>query len=185
VGSAGDQISVTLAQTTGFNEFQPATTSIYTPTGEKLVTFSANSERTLTLEEAGTYVMRIFANDNVGTGDYAIGLECLVPPSMDVVSISCGGSVQTTIGTAAETDLYSFTGSAGNQVSVTLTQTSGFDLFHPVVASIYTPTGAELVTFSADNQKALTLDETGTHVMRIYASGYTGKGGYVLSLTCP
>jgi hypothetical protein len=126
----------------------------------------------------------VFAEGFKKTGSYSIGLECLLPPSFDVVSLSCGGLVEATIEAVAETDLYSFVGTAGDQISITLAQTEGFSSGYKVTTSIYSPNGEEIESFWADNQKDLVLEETGTYVIRVYARDFKGTGSYSLSLIC-
>lgn len=74
-GQANAQVTITLVNTAGF-PFRAARATVLSPTGALVVQFDANSQRTITLPAAGTYVVRINANDLVTTGSYNVGLTC-------------------------------------------------------------------------------------------------------------
>jgi hypothetical protein len=75
VGNAGDIIILTTTQTGGgFNIGVRARTTILNPDGTVLLTYDANSSRTITLVQSGRHEIRVQASNGVTTGTYNIGL---------------------------------------------------------------------------------------------------------------
>ena len=77
-GQVNDVIDLTFVQTAGFDAFRGvlAHATVFAPSGVQVDVFDANAQRTLTLAESGTYVVRINANNLVSTGSYSLGLLC-------------------------------------------------------------------------------------------------------------
>ena len=74
----GATVDLTLVDTGGFGAYgQAVAATVFAPSGANVVTFQANTQKSLTLPETGTYVVRINANDLVGTGTFNVGLTCL------------------------------------------------------------------------------------------------------------
>jgi hypothetical protein len=175
-------VNVTLVQTDGWSGGR-ARATVFAPSGTELVYFDANSARGLALEESGTYVVRVWANDLVSTGSHRLGIECIRPASPVEANLSCGSLVSTSIQEPGETDLFTFQGNAGTTVSVTLVQTEGWSGGR-VRATVFSPSGTELVYFDANSSRTLALEESGTYVIRIWANDLVTVGSHNLGLEC-
>ncbi|MDR4493775.1 MAG: hypothetical protein R3B74_05015 [Nitrospirales bacterium] len=183
-GTAGQVVTIQLAETSGFtpvSQFPFAT--VFSPTGVALQSFGP-SQPTLTLPASGTYVIKVTANDLTSTGSYGLGIECVIPPSPDAVALSCGSRLDGTIAAGAEADLFTFTGTAGQVVTIQLAETSGFT---PVsqfpFATVFSPTGVALQSFGP-SQPTLTLPASGTYVIKVTANNLVATGAYELGLDC-
>jgi hypothetical protein len=182
-GMAGHFITVTLAETAGFGGFgQAPRVCLIAPSNTVVDCFDANAQRNYTLEETGTYVLRVNANDYVGSGSYTLGLEGIRPPSPDAVGVGYGSLVGGSI-TPAKVDLYTFPGTSGHFITVTLAETGGFGGFGqaPRVCLI-APSNTVVECFDANGQRSYTLSETGTYVLRVNANDFVGSGSYSLGL---
>ena len=190
-GTANDDILVTLVDTGGELTVGgvAANALLYAPSGVEVgANFNANSQQSFTLSETGTYVIRIVANTLVHTGTYSVGLERLKPAAAVDGVLTPGSLVAASIDSAGETDLYTFDGSANDEILVTLVDTGGQLTFGGVAANalLYAPSGATVgAGFNADNQQSFTLPETGTYVIRIVANTLVHTGGYNLGLEGP
>ena len=80
-GTTDDVVDVVLTETGldwggSCGAYDPRAT-IFSPSGIEVDQFDANTRRTLTLLETGTYLVRINANQLTATGTYNLGLTCL------------------------------------------------------------------------------------------------------------
>ena len=189
-GTMGATVDLSLANTGGFNPFregQTAFATVFAPSGATVVAFGANALKTLTLPETGTYVVRVNASDLVGTGTFDLGLDCRFPLMPTPSALACGDTVSGSIQKAAQVDLFTFSGTMGATVDLSLANTGGFNPFREgqtAFATVFAPSGATVVAFGANALKTLTLPETGTYVVRVNASDLVGTGTYNVGLTC-
>jgi hypothetical protein len=136
-----------------------------------------------TLPETGTYVLRVYANNLVSTGDYNLGLESILPTPVSQGALTCDGStISESITQAGEVDLFTFSGTSGQDVTLTLTETSnwgGFQGGNDVRGLLYAPSGAAVGNaFDSDAQVQLTLPANGTYVLRVTANNLVSTGTY-------
>jgi hypothetical protein len=181
-GQADQRVTLTMVLTSGFFA-RTATATVFSPTRATVITFNANSQHQLTLEETGTYVIQIRASDLVAIGGYTVGLECLQPLNPVDGTLACGGLLPGALDAAAEVDQITFTGQANQRVTLTMVLTSGF-FARTATATVFSPTRATVITFNANSQHQLTLPETGTYVIQIRASDLVAIGGYTVGLEC-
>ncbi len=185
-GTAGRIVTLTLADTSGFNPYGGvvARATLYDPTGNAVVSFNANSQQQVTLALTGTYVTQVYSDDFASTGTYSFGLQCR-NPAQTSNTLSCGGIANGTIA-AAQVDQYSYAGTAGRIVTLTLADTSGFNPYGGVVAraTLYDPTGNAVVSFNANSQQQVTLALTGTYVTQVYSDDFASTGTYSFGLQC-
>jgi hypothetical protein len=183
-GTAGDQINIALVQTLGFSGTQ-AHMTLYSPGGAVVngTSYVSNTQRRFTLTETGTYVIRVVANNLVGTGDYALALECLTEPASIQGTLIYGDLITGTIDAPAEIDLYMFEGGADEQINLALVQTLGFSGTRAHM-TLFSPSGVVVTntSYEANTQRRFTLPETGTYVIRVLASNLVGTGTYALGL---
>ena len=186
-GSAGGVVTLTLSETSGFfpDGGVVAEAVLFDPTGKSILTFSANSQQQVTLAATGTYLVQVFTNNLVYTGTYNLGIVCR-NPLMPSSALSCGGIVNGTIKQAAQVDQYTYAGSAGGVVTLTLSDTSGFFPDGGVVAEavLFDPTGKSILTFSANSQQQVTLAVTGKYLVQVFANNLVYTGTYNLGIVC-
>lgn len=184
-GTSGDVIFLTLTEGSGFNTgSQAPRIQVFSPSGDLVGSpLNANASRQDTLAEGGTFTIRVNANNLVSTGTYFVGLEGLNPATPDAVSMMSGDVVMASIGSSAELDVYTFVGQMGDQVSVTLAETSGFGGSATPRASLYSPSGTILGTIDTGQQLDQTLDTGGTFVLVVRANNLQSTGTYDLGLS--
>jgi len=190
---AGDLISLTLVESSndwgGLGGSADARATLFSPSGNEEVTFDSNSQETIVLPESGTYVVRVNANNLVSTGSYNLGLSCLLPASPPPVTLSCGGLESGLINDPGEIELFDFTAQSGDQITLTLAETSdwgGLGGSADARATLFRPSGLpEIITFDSPSQQTLTLpEESGTYMVRVNANNLVSTGSYNLSLSC-
>jgi uncharacterized protein YjdB len=181
-GTTGHFITLTLARTSGFPSFgQEPRVTLIAPSNTIVDFFDAHNQRNYTLEESGTFVLRVNANNFVATGSYSLSMSC-IRPSPDAVGIGYGDLVGGSLA-SAQVDLYTFTGTASEFITVTLARTSGFPSFgqEPRVCLI-APSDTIVECFDANAQRNYTLGESGTFVLRVNANNFVTTGSYALGL---
>ncbi len=187
-GQTGQVVDLTLVLTAGFDSFRSVLprVTLFSPTGAQLDSFDANVQKTYTLPESGTYLIRVNANNLFHTGSYNLGLECRRPLGPVDGTLSCGSLLSGTIEAPGEVDLITFSGQTGDVVDLTLVLTAGFDSFRSVLprVTLFSPTGAQLDSFDANVQKTYTLPESGTYLIRVNANNLVATGSYNLRLQC-
>jgi hypothetical protein len=179
-GTTGDEILLAIQEVSGFQgSFNYAPSALlYGPSGQMVIgSFQANQVQA-TLPATGTYAVRVDVNaltDASGSnGTYTIGLEGLDPLSQDAVALTVGGgATAASLGAIAETDIYTFSGTAGGSVSVTL-GTFG-------TATVYAPSLSAMVTFGAGTQ-AISLPATGTYIIAVRSGTLLNTGNYTISV---
>jgi len=182
-GTSGDVIDLTMVRTSGFSGTN-AYLYLFSPSNALLGQFQANSWLNLALPETGPYVVRVIANDLVGTGNYNVGLFCRNPTVPVVANLNCGDIVSSTISTPGEVDYFTFDGTSGDTIDLTLVRTSGFSGTN-VYVYLFSPSNLLIDGFSANATRTHVLPETGPYVCRVIASNLVGTGGYDLGLACP
>ena len=183
-GSTGDFITITLSESSfGTSSAHDARVTLYAPSDALVGSFDSDSQADFTLGETGTFVLRAGANDSLSTGSYSIGLECIRPASSDAVAIAYGDLISSDTMDPAEADLYTFSGSAGDFITLTLSESSfGTSSAHDARVTLYAPSDALVGSFDSDSQANFTLGETGTFVLRVNANNFVSTGSYELVL---
>src|SRR2546422_61223 len=85
-------------------DFAAATATVFSPTAVLVLTFNANSQKQLMLEESGAYIIQVQANNLVSTGSYSLGRECLLPTSPVDATLACGDLVKRSIDAASRSE---------------------------------------------------------------------------------
>ncbi len=186
-GKAGGIVTLTLANTGGFNPFygvEPSVT-LFDPSGKTVLTFAANSQQQVSLLSTGTYLLQVSSSDLASTGTYNLGIVCR-NPLQPASTLSCGGIASGNIAASAQVDQYTYPGQAGGIVTFTLTNTGGFNPFYGVEPSVtlFDPAGKVLMTFAANSQQQVTLALTGTYLFQISSSDLATTGTYNLGVEC-
>ena len=105
-----------------------------------------------------------------------LGLLCF-PRMGQCQSISCGQTIAHTTTTTSEVDQYSYVGTAGQVLAVSLwsSLSPNPNFFHPMVADIYSPSGQLLISVSQSEYYTvgsggglnLALTNTGTYTILV------------------
>ena len=190
-GEAGQIMSLAIASTAGFAS-RPSSGSVvltlFTPAGAVVGTLASNSQNLVTLPVTGVYSIRVSANNLATTGQYTISRECLFPvPSPDAVPLPCGGMVAGAITAPGDTDLMTFTGQAGQIISLAIASTGGFasrPSSGSVVLTLFTAAGAAVGTLASNSQNLFTLPIDGVYSIRVSANNLATTGSYNISREC-
>jgi len=190
-GQTGQVVSLAIASNGGFTNNPSASNSaeltVFAPSGTAAGTIHSNSQANLTLAQSGTYVIRVNATNLSTTGSYNLNFECLVPASA-AVSLTCGTLASGGIATRAQVDLFTFSGQAGQVMSLALASTGGFtnnpSASNSAELTLFTPSGVARGTIHSNSQANFTLPETGIYVIRVSATNLFTVGSYNLNVDC-
>jgi methionine-rich copper-binding protein CopC len=187
VGTTGDRILLTLVDTSGglYTSGNYSQIYLYSPTGAYIGHVNATSHTAFTLTETGIYSVSIRASDLRTTGGYSIGLERLTPPTPVDATMQYGDILPESLTQAAEVDQFTFTGTTGDKILLTLVDTSGglYTSGNYSQIYLYSPTGAYVGYVNATSHASFTLTETGTYSLALWASDLRTTGGYRIELS--
>jgi hypothetical protein len=176
-GTAGDVVSAFLAG----NWSTVPRLELYDPAGVLRKRVDAQSIRfdTVQLTSTGMYALLVLDSDGQQTGNYGLTLQRLINPA-GAPAISFGETRQDTLYSRAELNAYTFTGAAGEIVTVKASG-SGVPGFLTML-EVYTPPGRILRRTAASNDvrvDTLRLPESGTYsILMLDADGQqTGTYG--------
>lgn len=172
-GTAGQSISL-VTSGDSLNHWYNAT--LLNPDGTTLTTFASYNNTfagPYTLPQTGTYTLNIVPQSG-GTG--ALTLQVYTVPASAGGAISTSGTASTlTIGTPGQTAAFTFSGTAGQRISLV---TSGDSLNQWYNGTLLNPDGTTLATFTGSNNAYFgpyALPQTGTYTLNIVPqSGGTG-----------
>ena len=181
-GTAGDFITLTVGETAGFAGSIDAQLTLIAPSGANEALFDASAQQNVTLAESGTYVIRVTANNFVSTGSYNVSLEGLDPATPGSPVVTKGGVTSDGIGSAAEVDVFTYAGTNGESLTITLTETAGFSGSIDARVTLFAPSGAVVTSFDSTAQQTVNLTENGTYVLRVNANNFVSTGSYDLGL---
>ncbi|MEC7692475.1 MAG: REJ domain-containing protein [Pseudomonadota bacterium] len=195
-GISGDLVAIQVADESQ-NQFAPWV-KIFNPDGSLLSQTSSNGVahlNNLTLGQSGEYTVSVqdasiaYSNGYDDTGDYRIYF--VKPPVNEHGMLINGSFVDETI-EYGDIDTWQFEGSAGEEVTLHITDESGTD-FAPYV-QIYSPSGAFLNSISAlgvARFDRLELTESGNYTVVVqdaamaYSNGYDDSGDYRIYFVKP
>ena len=189
-GNTNDVIDLMLTETSnwGGNNFaNDARLTLFSPTGVQVALFDSNAQTQLTLPETGTYLIRVNANNLVSTGNYNLGLSCVLPSSPPPTPIACGDNLSGSIDAVGKAEFFSFSGNTNDVIDLMLTETSnwgGNNFANDARLTLFSPTGVQVALFDSNAQTQLTLPETGTYLIRVNANNLVSTGNYNLGLSC-
>ena len=104
--------------------------------------------------------------------------------SIDAMStpLVAGSLVSGSISGTGEIDQYSFAGQANQIVTITLVNTSGFPYPSRAWMKLTGPNATFVTQFGANGQQQITLAQTGTYQIDVYASDLVSLGSYNLGI---
>ena len=169
-GAVNDVLTIRTGNLTGGN-FVP-NIELYSPTGSLLVnTYTGQVDRTLTAAGTYTILMRDYANANAG--NFALTWQKMNAPC-NLTPINCGQVLSGSI-LAGELDVYSFTVSANDVVTIRVRKTSG--TFSPYM-ELFNAAGSRIAGPSTQIDTTFAAAGTYTILVRDY---YTkGTGNYLI-----
>jgi uncharacterized protein (TIGR03437 family) len=190
--SANDVIDFTMAATSG--TLSPKV-RLYNPDGTLLK--SANpggcygstiEMNTVQLPATGSYTVLVGDCGDTGTGAYGLYAQRTNNPAGAAVLTFGGQTLTGTIGSAAQRNSYTFSGSANDVLDFTMTSTKGalspkLRVYNPAGTQIGSanPGGCYGSTIELNNVK---LPATGTYTVLVGDCGDTNTGNYNLSSQC-
>jgi YD repeat-containing protein len=170
--AANDAVSIRSVRTSG-GSFTPLV-ELYNPTGS-FVTGKYNNSLDRVLTTAGTYTILISDYNNSYAGDFLlvwqrVNNSCIASP------VSCGQVLSNSIGGLGEMDVYTFTASTNDGVTIRTRKTTGtFSVF----MELYGPTGTRITTSSSGKiDRVLTM--AGIYKVIVRDSSYVNTGDYLL-----
>jgi PKD domain/Beta-propeller repeat len=135
-------------------------------------------------DAAGTYEVQLIVNDgNLDSVD-AVRVT-ITPPNPGL--FTCGSLTSGTISAAGEVDEFSFSGQAGQIISLALASTGGFTSLpasRSAELTLVSPTGVLLGTLVSNSQSTFELPANGVYVVRVAARNRRTRGSYNVNLEC-
>ena len=125
----------------------------------------------------GTYVVQLVVSDGPLQSVADTVTITITPPESSV--LGCGSLVSGTITARGEVDLYSFTGQAGQIISLALASAGGFTSSpssRSVALRLFAPSGALVGTLLSNSQSLFTLPAGGVYAVRVSANNLTTTG---------
>jgi len=192
-GQAGQIISLALASTGGFATNPGSSGSVelmvFAPSGALIGHLRSNSQGNVTLPVTGSYAIRVNATNLATTGSYNLNLECLLPTPIDAVPLTCGALSAGRIEAPGDVDLFSFTGQAGQIVSLALASTGGFATNPGSSGSaelmVFASSGALIGHLRSNSRANITLPVTGPYAIRVNATNLATTGSFSVQPACP
>ncbi len=181
-GTASDQILVRMVDT---SDTFSSEVGVYRPDGTRLCFDSESlglAEAECSLDTSGTHTILVADSGGNDTGTYTLYLRRPNNP-VNAIPIAFGDILSGTIDPAIELDAYTFDGTAGDQVFVRMTATSG-DIDPQF--EVYAPDGTQLCSDSGYGstpaEAECSLDSDGTYAILGGDRGGNDTGTYTLEL---
>jgi hypothetical protein len=189
-GTAGQQLVVAFwsYSLSGANG-QTMEADIYTPGGQLVTNVASTTGGSVinwTVPSTTNYTLLVHQSGYDATGSYSLGIQSVTGGGCESAPITCGKPVSASTTNNAETDAYSYTGAAGQQLvvafwSYSLSGANG----QTMEADIYTP-GGQLVTNVASTTGGSvinwTVPSSGTYTLLVHQSGYGATGSYQIGI---
>ena len=147
---------------------------LYGPTGS-FITSNYNGLLDRVLTTAGTYTILMSDYNNLYAGDFLLVWQRMSNPCI-ASPVNCGQVLSNSIVGSGEMDVYTFTASANDGVTIRARKTSG--TFSQYI-ELYGPTGTR-VTTSSSGKIDRVLTTAGTYKIIVRDSSYVNTGDYLL-----
>ena len=185
----GDRITLQIAKISGGAGFTPMI-ELFAPDGARLEVDSAGVVARLDAQSGitGTYTVLVSDANQTGTGGYQLQLAHL-PGTFIIPAADEGGPLADAVdqdGTISlgDLDLWSFSASAGDRITLQITELTGGANFAPMI-ELFAPNGERKAV--AQNASAATIDTAieagGTYTVLVSDANQIGAGTYRLHLT--
>ena len=146
----------------------------------------------LTLTNSGTYTIVVHNSAFVYSSSYALSIQLTIGGGCNSKAISCGQTVANATTNNSEMDAYSYAGTAGGSLAVSLWLglNPNPNFYHAMVADIYNPDGQFLTSVSdteyydvgCGGEVNLTLTNSGTYTIVVHNSAFVYTSSYALSI---
>lgn len=166
--SAGEAVTI-LALGDSFN----VVADIYSPVGSKVGGTTNFFTGPINLTASGTYTIRLYADASEATGAYGISLTFVT--GRCGTGLVWGPSISGALSSLAEVDSYTFSGNAGESVTINAQSTD-----FTATAFVTGPDGTILRNW-INGSTSLDLATTGTYTVGIYSFYSGGTGSYSVS----
>ena len=170
--AANDAISIRSVRTSA-GSLTPLM-ELYNPAGS-FVTSKYNNSLDRVLTTAGTYTILISDYNNSSAGDFLLVWQRISNPC-NASPLTCGQVLSNSIVGLGEMDVYTFTASANDGVTIRARKTSG--TFSQYI-ELYGPTGTR-VTTSSSGKLDRVLTTAGSYKIIVRDTSYVNTGDYLL-----
>jgi hypothetical protein len=151
-----------------------AMADIFSPSGSRIGGPTANNfTGPINLPVSGTYTVQVHADDYEAAGVYGISLTFLT--GRCGTGLAWGPPISGTLNSLAEVDSYTFSGNAGESVTLNVQSTNYIATFF-----VAGPNGTILTNWY-NGSSSLNLSSTGTYTVGIYSYYAGGTGPYSVS----
>jgi hypothetical protein len=171
-GVAGEVVALRVTDLAGTGSNPGAAVELLRPNGTVVASTFAGGTAGLdrALDQTGTFTIRVteLLNDEVMV--YAIQLDRLSPPSPSATSVNPGDTLLGhVIAPVGDADLFVFNGVTADVVSIRVTDQAGTGSSPGAAIELIRPDGTLVTSTFAGGTAAIdrTLDQTGTHVIRV------------------
>jgi hypothetical protein len=187
--NAGDRIVLQVGEVSGGAGFTPAM-ELFAPDGRRL---GADSDSPVARLDAqayldGTYTVLVSDLNQSGTGSYQLHLG-KVSGEFTVRADDEGGALADSVdhdGTIGlgDFDLWTFTGTPGDRVTVLITELTGGASFAPMI-ELFAPNGQRKAATQGASSATIdsALESAGTYTLLVSDANQSGAGTYRLRLT--
>jgi len=195
--NANDVVSFTMTTTNGtlipkIGLYSPGGTLVSSNYADSPYNCSGSTVEmnTISLSAAGTYTLLVGDCGDTLTGNYAIYMQRTNNPT-GFAAVLWGQVQNGTIGSAAQSNSFTFAGTSGNVVNFTMVTTTGSLVPR---LRLHNPTGAQIGSNYAGSpygcggstvqMNSVNLTQTGTYTMLVGDCGDTNTGTYTISSQC-
>ena len=200
-GVAGDRVLVEALYLSGTNF--TTRIALYAPNGAVLGNTWSPARLDVVLPQSGIYTVVVYDFSSSHIGDYAFTVTCSggtclpvpppppAPPAVDDIACEAeptdqfpglGTRVSCEILTAADADIYRFTGGTGDRVLVEALYVSGTNFTTRV--AVYAPDGSALGNTWSPARLDLVLPQSGVYTAVVYDFSSSHVGQYAFTATC-
>jgi hypothetical protein len=186
IGSAGQVVSIGFYWGNNSGNLS-GTVDIYNPSGQWMTNVPASCPGgtvNFTLPSSGAYTILVHASGYNVTANYSLSLQSVNNGGCSSQTITCGQTLASSTGTNSEMDAYSYTGSAGQVVSIGFWWGNNNGNLSGTV-DIYNPSGQWVTKVPAScpgGTVNFTLPSSGAYTILVHATGYNVTASYNLSL---
>jgi hypothetical protein len=170
LADAGESVSLLV-----LGQSMNAVADVYSPTGSRIGGGTNNFTGPIHLTGAGTYTIRVHADDSVSVGPYGISLSFLT--GRCGATLVWGPPTTNAVNLPAQVDSYTFAGNAGENVVLNITAKTEFT----TAAFVAGPDGTIIANW-VNGMASLDLASTGTYTVGVYSFYSAGTGTYSLSV---
>ena len=172
IANPGDQAIYTFTGSPGqrvYFDSQGIPTNVYAsltdPFGNQVFNFASGDSGPYTLSSAGSYALSVFSySTSRGTGAFSFALDDISTATNIALTSGAGTTESGTLATGLATNLYQFSGTAGQSLyfeGLKDSPASG------AVATLFNRSNGSLGSFALENDRQFTLPSTGTYLLAV------------------